>query len=191
MTTKRAGTTGTKQSAPIGRDNVTAAILDSAAEMFAERGPAAASIRDIAAHARVNHGLIFRHFGSKEQLVAAVLNHQAAQLAQLMDADAALPDVAIAGTRQLRVLTRALLDGYPVADLQTSFPAADRLLAEVRSQHSDEDSARMATAHAIALLLGWQLFEPFLRTAIGLPDLTKEQLRQSIFVEMATLAQPH
>lgn len=168
-----------------------AAILDSAAEMFAERGPAAASIRDIAAHARVNHGLVFRHFGTKEQLVAAVLNHQAAQLAQLMDAAAPLTDVAIVGTRQLRVLTRALLDGYPVAQLQSSFPAVERLLEQIRSQHDSEESARLATAHAIALLLGWQLFEPFLRTAIGLPDLTKEQLRQSIFVGMGRLTQPH
>src|SRR5262249_8610295 len=135
-------------------DNVTAAILDSAAKMFAERGPAAASIRDIAADARVNHGLIFRHFGTKEQLVAAVLNHQAAQLAQLMDVDAPLTEVATAGSLQLRVLTRAILDGYPVAELQTSFPAAERFLAEIRSQHPNEDSARMATAHAVALLLG-------------------------------------
>jgi len=170
---------------------VIAAILDSAAEMFAERGPAAASIRDIAARARVNHGLLFRHFGTKEQLVAAVLNHQAAQLVQLMDANAPLTEVATAGTRQLRVLTRALLDGYPVAELQTSFPAAERLLDEIRPQYDNEDAARLATAHAIALLLGWQLFEPFLRTAIGLQDLSKEQLRRSLFVEMLTLARPH
>lgn len=191
MTTQRVGAAKKKTAAPTGRDDVTAAILESAAELFAERGPAATSIRDIAAHANVNHGLIFRHFGSKEQLVAAVLNQQATQLTELIDMDAPLPTVAIAGTRQLRVLTRTLLDGYPVAALQTSFPAADRLLAEVRTQHQDEESARMAAAHAVALLLGWQLFEPFLRTAFGLPDLTKDQLRQSIFVEMATLARPH
>src|SRR5262245_41367240 len=146
MTTRRADTAN-EGPAPTGRDNVTAAILESAAEIFAERGPAAASIRDIAAQARVNHGLIFRHFGTKEQLVAAVLNHQAAQLAQLMDDEAPLTDVATAGGRQLRVITRALLDGYPVADLQTSFPAADRLLAEIAPQHPTEASARMATAH--------------------------------------------
>lgn len=191
MTTEAASPKPEEKPAPVGRDEVTAAILDSAAQIFAERGPTAASIRDIAAAAKVNHGLVFRHFGTKEQLVAAVLTHQANQLAQLMDAEAPLADVAVAGTRQLRVLTRALLDGYPVAQLQSAFPAATRLLDEIRPLYDTEDSARLATAHAIALLLGWQLFEPFLRSAIGLPDLSKEELRTSIFVEMARLAQPH
>ncbi len=57
-----------------------AAILDSAGQMFAERGPAAASIRNITAQARVNHGLVFRHFGAKKQLVAAVLDPLAARV---------------------------------------------------------------------------------------------------------------
>ncbi|OBI59760.1 TetR family transcriptional regulator [Mycobacterium sp. E796] len=168
-----------------------AAILDSAAELFEQRGPAATSIRDIAARAHVNHGLVFRHFGNKEQVVAAVLNHQAAKLSELIDAGAELPEIAIAGTRQLRVLSRALLDGYPVAELQTSFPAAVRLLDEVRPLHDSEDAARLATGHAVALLLGWQLFEPFIRSAIGLHDLPEDALRQTIFTEMGRLTLPH
>lgn len=60
---------------PTGRAEVAAAILEAATELFAERGPAATSIRDIAARAGVNHGLVFRHFGTKEQLVGAVLDH--------------------------------------------------------------------------------------------------------------------
>jgi hypothetical protein len=36
------------------------------ADLFAERGPAATSIRDIAARSRVNHGLIHRHVGGKD-----------------------------------------------------------------------------------------------------------------------------
>jgi hypothetical protein len=89
------------------------------------------------------------------------------------------------------VLARALLDGYPVADLQTRFPAATRLVNEIRPQHPTEDSARLAAAHTAALLLGWQLFEPFLRSAIGLGDLPQEELRTSLFTQMATLSQPH
>jgi hypothetical protein len=123
--------------------------------------------------------------------VAAVLNHQAANLSSLIDAGAELPEIATAGTRQLRVLSRALLDGYPVAELQTSFPAAVRLLDEVRPQHDSEDAARLATAHAVALLLGWQLFEPFIRSAIGLRDLSDDALRTSIFGEMGRLTLPH
>jgi len=180
-----------QESAPTGRDEVTAAILDSAAEMFAERGPAAASIRDIAARAHVNHGLVFRHFGTKEQLVAAVLDHLAAKLTMLTDGEASASEIEVATSRQLRVIARALLDGFPAGKLQSSFPAAARLLDGIRPEHQTEESARLGAANAIALLLGWQLFEPFVRSATGLHDLPEEKLRESMFAEMARLAQPH
>ena len=60
---------------PLGRDAVVAAVLAAAAELFAEKGPAATSVRDIAARSGVNHGLVYRHFGAKEQLVGAVLDY--------------------------------------------------------------------------------------------------------------------
>lgn len=63
-------------------------MLRSAADLFAERGLAATSIRDIAARSRVNHGLIHRHFGSKDALVAAVLDHLSQRLAELLASEA-------------------------------------------------------------------------------------------------------
>ena len=68
-----------RRNIPTGREEVAAAILEAATDLFAERGPAATSIRDIAARSKVNHGLVFRHFGTKEQLVGAVAHalHQA------------------------------------------------------------------------------------------------------------------
>ena len=54
------------------------------ADLFAERGPAATSIRDVAKRAAVNHGLIHRHFGSKERLVGAVLAYLGPYLADLL-----------------------------------------------------------------------------------------------------------
>jgi AcrR family transcriptional regulator len=175
---------------PTGRQEVVAAILDSAAELFARRGPAAASIRDIAVHARVNHGLVFRHFGTKEQLVAAVLNHLASQHAALIDRRAPAQDIEAAGDRQLRVIARALLDGFAVGQLQTSFPGATRLLDEIRPQHPNDQMARLAAANAVALKLGWQLFEPFLRSAAALQDIDEAQLRQSIDSAVTTLVAP-
>src|SRR4051794_15842321 len=73
---------------PVGRAEVVAAVLEAAADLFAERGPAATSIRDIAARSRVNHGLIHRHFGSKHSVVAAVLDHLGQHLAALLASDA-------------------------------------------------------------------------------------------------------
>lgn len=51
-----------------------AKILRAAFRMLAENGYAALSIRDIAKDAGVNHALINYHFGSKDQLVIAVLD---------------------------------------------------------------------------------------------------------------------
>ncbi|EUA92019.1 bacterial regulatory s, tetR family protein [Mycobacterium ulcerans str. Harvey] len=61
-------------------------MLEAAADLFAERGPAATSIRDIAARSKVNHGLVFRHFGAKEQLVGAVLDYLGTHLTELLRA---------------------------------------------------------------------------------------------------------
>jgi AcrR family transcriptional regulator len=50
-----------------------AAILAAACEVFNERGYARATIREIAHRAGVTHGLVMRHFGSKEQLLLQAL----------------------------------------------------------------------------------------------------------------------
>jgi AcrR family transcriptional regulator len=50
-----------------------AAILAAAREVFSERGYARATIREIARRAGVTHGLVMRHFGTKEQLLIEAL----------------------------------------------------------------------------------------------------------------------
>jgi hypothetical protein len=49
------------------------AILEAAREVFSERGYARATIREIARRAGVTHGLVMRHFGTKEQLLIEAL----------------------------------------------------------------------------------------------------------------------
>src|SRR3954466_11868208 len=57
-----------------GRDSegTRAAVIDAAERLFAEHGFAATSMRDISAASGVSHPLIHHHFGSKEDLHAAV-----------------------------------------------------------------------------------------------------------------------
>lgn len=52
-------------------------LLDAAAQLFAERGYARATTRDLAAAAGVNEVTLFRHFGSKKNLFAAVIERYA------------------------------------------------------------------------------------------------------------------
>src|SRR3954454_20786651 len=49
-----------------------ALVIDAAERLFAERGFAATSMRDISAASGVSHPLIHHHFGSKEELYATV-----------------------------------------------------------------------------------------------------------------------
>lgn len=185
------GATRSGRDSPVGREQVVAAVLAAAADLFAERGPAATSIRDIAARSGVNHGLVFRHLGTKEQLVGAVLDHLGADVSMMLETGAPAEKAEAAMNRHWRVLARALLDGFPVGQLQTRFPTMARLLDQVRPQHSDELSARMAVANAAALQLGWRLFEPFLRAATEIEDLPEPQLRELVDAEIARVLEAH
>ena len=180
MTTVRARADSPRAGAPLGRAEVVAAVLESAADLFAERGPAATSIRDIAARSSVNHGLIHRHFGSKDRLVGAVLDHLGQRLAELLAAGAEGRTISEAVDRQLRVLAHTSLDGYSIGELQSRFPTMELLLESVRARHSTELGARLAAAHTIALQLGWCLFGDFLRASTGLEDLDDRTFARSI-----------
>ncbi len=154
------------------------ALLDAAADLFAARGPAAVSVRDVAARAGVNHGLVHRHFGSKEALVAATLDRLAeATAAPVRGVQSAreLGEVVggAADDRFWRVLAWSVLEGRDPARLQHNFPVLDELVGLVRAEHgragSTEDP-RVVVVQAVAFGLGLLLFEPYLRHAVGLDD---------------------
>ncbi|WP_186241814.1 TetR/AcrR family transcriptional regulator [Mycobacterium simulans] len=176
---------------PTGREEVAAAVLEAAADLIAERGPAATSIRDIAARSKVNHGLVFRHFGTKDQLVGAVLDYLGEKLAGLLHCGASPEVIERSLDRHMRVMARSLLDGYPVGQLQKRFPNVAEMLDEVRPRHDRDSSARLAVANALALQFGWRLFAPILRSATGLDELPDDELKASVRAELARIVEPH
>jgi TetR/AcrR family transcriptional regulator, repressor for neighboring sulfatase len=168
-----------------------AAVLAAAAELFAEKGPAATSVRDIAARSGVNHGLVYRHFGAKEELVAAVLDHLSDEVAATTGTGAgggSALDAAV--ERHWRVIAWAILDGYPVGRLQRRFPYVSQLIDRARPHHPDDVAARLAAGNAVALELGWRLFEPFVRSATGTRDVPPLQLRESIKAAVTEMLEP-
>lgn len=180
MTTEGATRGGAVERAPVGRDEVVAAVLTHAADLFAERGPAATSIRDVAARSGVNHGLIFRHLGTKDQLVGAVLDDLAQTMPRLLESGASQAEVAAHGERHSKVLARAILDGFPVGELQRRFPGASLVVGLAKRHHASDTDARMAAANTLALQMGWHLFGPFLRSATGLDDVSEEDLKMAV-----------
>ena len=67
---------------PSGPDEVRRAVLDAAAQLFAERGVAQVSLRDVATAANTHLGLIGRYIGDREELELAVFDDLSAQLAR-------------------------------------------------------------------------------------------------------------
>lgn len=175
---------------PTGRAEVAAAILEAATDLFAERGPAATSIRDIAARSNVNHGLVFRHFGTKENLVGAVLDHLGANLSALLGTDAPAAVLEASLDRQMRVMARTVLDGYPAGQLQKRFPNIATLLDGVRPLYDDETKARLAVANALALQFGWRVFAPILRSATGIEELSDAEISQAAGAEVQRILAP-
>jgi AcrR family transcriptional regulator len=170
---------------PRGKEAVQRALLDAAAELFASRGAAAVSVRDIAAAAGVNHGLVHRHFGSKDELRRRVLADLTAGMASGWGVEGAErteldPDDLTRGAlempamdRYFRMLARALLDGEPVEALQERFPVVDMFLARIeRGQKDgtirDDVPPRVLAALGVSAALGWLLFSPFVVAALGL-----------------------
>ena len=80
-----------------------AALLAAAEDEFAERGPSA-SVADIARRAGVAKGTVFRHFPTKEDLIASIVS---GHIAVLADAARRLGDSPDAGAALLEFLTIA------------------------------------------------------------------------------------
>jgi AcrR family transcriptional regulator len=78
-------------------------LLAAAEAEFAERGPAA-SVADIARRAGVAKGTVFRHFATKEDLIASIVSGHLATLTSVADA---LADSADSGAALLEFLTVA------------------------------------------------------------------------------------
>lgn len=158
---------------PVGRDEVRQALIEAAMQLFAAHGPRAVSMRQVAAQADVNYGLIHRHFGSKEALLDETVDHGAAalsnDLAEVTRADEAL-EVLQAHADYWRLLAFACLESDDGAELHREFPTVAGLIERLRAVDPDSDDIGLRAAAGTALALGWVVFEPFLRVAADLGD---------------------
>lgn len=165
---------------PRGKVAVTAALIDAAADLFSTRGPAAVGVREIAQRAGVNHGLVHRHFGSKEGLLMAVMNQLSERVSTALGPereDETLSELLIpvfasaqdAG-QHWRILAIALLEGRKPEDIQAGFPVFHRLLAAARRTEPAGISPESFTSILVSMGLGMLVFGPWLQSASGQDD---------------------
>jgi AcrR family transcriptional regulator len=168
------------------REALRAAVI----RLLARRSLGEISVRDIAAEAGVNHGLVHRHFGSKEALVREAVYDANERIARDHPQFGATrwtvgllrerPEIA-------RVLARVCLDG-PRDLLALAAPPPEALEAYVQPIREGlgrlgiELDPYVVNAAGCAALLGWAVFRPLFRAGWGLPPDADEH-----FADIATL----
>jgi len=186
------------QDAPRGPDQVRAAAVAAATELFARRGLASVSVREVAAAAGVNPSLVHRYVGGKDELLRAVL----AGLLDRLRTDVAafdrqatgepLPgDMAYALATHQRIVAHLVIEGYALADYQADFPVMDHIVAEIQEAYGiDDATARVQATVIYAHDLAMRLFLPLLLRAAGLQPTDADDLRRSAQIVNLRLSQP-
>ena len=162
-------------------------LIDAVIRLVASRSVADISVRDIAYEAGVNHGLIHRHFGSKEALVReAVRRTNEALYEQMPSAVHTLwtLEMLVKRPELARIVARCCLDG-PQDVLQLATPKPDELdkyvvpirAAMERLGFGGGMDPYVLNAAGLAMLLGWIVFRPLFDAGWKLPADADEQMR--------------
>jgi TetR/AcrR family transcriptional regulator, repressor for neighboring sulfatase len=169
-----------------------AAILSAAAELFAERSPARVSIREIAARAEVNHSLVHRYFGTKAQLLDAVIRESSRSYTAAIEtsddpAESFRAGFLYAGQEDpaAAALARAVLDGSVRVGEGGGFPGMARHIALLDDAIAKRGAIAahppaIIAASAFAFIGGWFILEDWLVPAAGLQDRDRDALRREV-----------
>src|ERR1700682_3994268 len=79
-------------------------LVTAAAELLDRGGPAAVTLREVGKRAGVSHNAPYKHFASKEQLLAAIASRELARHSKAMQP--------LAGRKASAEAIRAMLHGY-------------------------------------------------------------------------------
>jgi TetR/AcrR family transcriptional regulator, repressor for neighboring sulfatase len=160
-------------------EEIREALIEALVRLLKTRSIARISVREIAAEAGMNHGLVHRHFGSKDDLVRAAARRLSEEL---HGGDPVQRGMSASSFAQLRarpelarVVARACLDG-PGVVLEQAAPSPERLeelVAPVRRAlerlgFGEAVDPYVLNGLATAALLGWFVFKPLLGDGFGL-----------------------
>jgi AcrR family transcriptional regulator len=165
---------------PHGKEQVVAAILDAAELEVLEHGPAATTTRAIAERADVNQALIFRHFGTKAELLTAVQRRHTQRFwNRIAELEVPLDQLFVefaADTEFWKLMARSSLDGTLVVPAPGQHVPGIQLLLE-RVARAQEDGLLPADVEPgrilflqFALVLGLVVLDPALTSVFPIPE---------------------
>ena len=156
------------------------ALLGAAIELFAERGPASVSIRDIARHAEVHHSLVHRHFGTKDDLLAEAIEVGSFSLLPGAFAPGGFDIDGVVhalhhGSPSPNTIARILIDHIAIPTVRPRTPVLDSLLRLARQSPAAARppglaDARLAAAAAASMVVGSVIWGEALGRPLGLSD---------------------
>jgi AcrR family transcriptional regulator len=166
---------------------VIVALLEAAERLFSQRAPGSVSLRQIAAEAGVNFGLVYQHIGTRDQLVRAVFRHVSERASALIEQATTYQGALRAlrqsnpGNQSARMRAWAILEGYRSDRAEHGIPpATEVLIARARDElqrlglPADGKEAEIVTAVALSMHLGWKFYGPSFTV-----DLTAEEQQRA------------
>lgn len=181
-------------------DDPKAALLRAAAEIMAERSPSEVTLREIAARAGVNYGLIHRHYGTKDQLLVAIFQQFTDYGAEQIRASGSIHD-AIERTFTLdsggfaRILSWVALDGVPAENTfaDTSGMATfQELIVEEWARRSpperrDRFDPRVVSSFVMLMISIWDFYAPYMQQVDDWGDRDLRDVHAEVLELMQTL----
>lgn len=156
-----------KRRSPITRAEGERRLIDAAAELVRTRPYSEVGVREIAELADVNHGFVHNWFGSKNELLLAVVRKQINELAEVVRTAEPGQPVFSFTDRDVSAVVRLVLwldlEGVDTSRLFDDMPILDALAARyVVVENLDPSIARLAAIQAISIGLASGTFAPML-----------------------------
>ena len=156
-----------KRRSPITRAEGERRLIEAAYQLVHERPFSEVGVRDIAALADVNHGFVHTWFGSKNDLLLAVVRRQFLELAEnVQRAEPGQPAIGFFDPNVVVIVRLVLwlnLEGVDTSNLFNNMPILDALTERyVDIEKIDPAIAKQAAIQAISIGLGAGTFAPIL-----------------------------
>ena len=175
---------------PYGREAVKEAIIKAAVPLFAEMGVERVSFREIAAAANVNHALITRHFGTKDELVRQVSAWLTESIfREIRNRGETIQTLWNSGfsgySTLIRAMIRIMLDSSPnVSNPHPSF--IENVFGWFEAEQARLNLKAYIDPNVLvfliaSLMFGSELIEPYLRRTLGISNRKFRELKSKAF----------